>query len=584
MLPCRFGSYGARDVKDCLERLHRPLALGALPLASLRVVERRLHWRGGPQSRLDRGVALRQLLCECMRQLQSAAQPHDELDAMYCALHLSYVQREKINAVANKLALGRSSAYRLLDDAVEALTEILFDRERRSAMPVTSPERMWLNGLPLLSPLRFVGRCSDMRELLRRVCLAPPVPHARYIALCGLPGIGKTELLNRMVHEPCVAEAFPDGLLWATLGPSPDLGQILQEWARALDVTDTTGSRDALARRVHAVISSRRILIVLDDARAIEHVQALSVGGPACATVVATCLPVVGAAVAGGQMMRLCGLAASDAAALLAEFAPHVSDLAPAATHDLLTALAGSPGAITQAGRYLQQAALTMQPRRLLQALDRLTVPEFRLVLGDRSDTLAQVSLRAALAGHVAALTDQAQRVLGVLSQLAPAPASFSEITARQLAECSADVLNELVDAGLLETAPADLERLMVPRLVCDYARARLARLDDWQRALAWCCTRVTDGDAASMTPMDGELLIDVATRALRAGLHRAAVLLFCSLPDSHDHAVQAGLRALLFSECVRQDEALRHAVIARLARYTLAAPPVALAQPTDPI
>ena len=308
MLPCRFGSYSARDVKDCLERLHKPLALGAMPLASLRVVERRLHWRGGPQSRLDRGVALRQLLCECMRQLQSSAEPHDELDAMYCALHLSYVQREKIIAVANKLALGRSSAYRLLEDAIEALTEILFDRERRSAMPVTLPERMWLNGLPLLSPLRLIGRGSEMRELLRRVCLAPPVPHARFIALCGLPGIGKTELLNRMVHEPCVAEAFPDGLLWATLGSAPDLGSILRDWAGALDVADTTGSHDTLARRVHAAIGARRVLIVLDDARSTEAVQALSVGGPACATVVATCRPQVGAPVAGGQMMRVRGV------------------------------------------------------------------------------------------------------------------------------------------------------------------------------------------------------------------------------------------------------------------------------------
>ena len=59
-----------------------------------------------------------------------------------------------------------------------------------------------------------------------------------------------------------------------------------------------------------------------------------------------------------------------------------------------------------------------MQPRRLLQALDQLADPQFRLVLGDRSDVPASDSLRAALASHVAELSDAAQRVLGVLALL----------------------------------------------------------------------------------------------------------------------------------------------------------------------
>lgn len=580
----RFGAFTVRDVKHCLELLHRPLVLGEMPLASLRLVERRLHWLGGSQSQLDRGLVLKQILCECMGQMQVLARSSQEQEGMYHALYLMYVQREKISTVIKKLLLGRSSAYRLLEDAVRALAGILFDREWRSAMPVSLPERMWQHGLPLQNPVRLVGRCDELRELLNRVCLAPPVPHARQIAVCGLPGSGKTELLNRLVHEPAVAEAFADGLLWATLGPSPDLGQILQEWARALDVTDTSGPRDALARRLHATIGSRRILIVLDDVRAMAQVHALGVGGAACATVVATCLPVVGAAVAGGQMMRLRALPERAAAALLAEFAPQVFDLAPAATRDLLAALAGLPGAITLAGRYLQQAALTSQPRRLLQAIDRLLVPEFRLLLGERSDGTMPLSLRAAVADHVTALTDEAQRALGVLSQLAPAPASFSETAARQLADCSTDVLNELVDAGLLDTAPGDTDRLMLSRLVCDYARARLARPDDWQRVLGWCCASATASGSEAHTQVDNEQLTDVAARALRSGCHRAAALLFCALPDAHDPLAQAGLRALLFSDHVRKNDALRHAVIARLACYSLAAAPVALTQQTTTV
>lgn len=510
---------------------------------------------------------------------------------MYRALHMSYVERDKITVVAGKLMIGRSSAYRLLDESVQALAGILFDRERCSAMPVSLPERMWLRGLPLLSPVRFVGRRAELRELLTRVCLTPHVPHSRHVALCGLPGMGKTELLSRLVHEPAVAEAFADGLLWATLGPRPDLSQILHEWARALGVLDASGSRDALAQRVHAMIGSRRILIMIDDARSVEHVQALGVGGPACTTVVATCLPLVGAAVAGGNTIRLRGLAEWDAAELLAEFAPHVFDLAPVATYDLLSALAGVPGAILHAGRYLQQAALTLQPRRLLQALERLADPLFRLALGDRSDAAAHASMRAAMASHVAELSHEGQRALGVLAQLAPAPASFSQAAASMLSGLTADTLHELLDAGLLEPMCGDSERMLLPQLVCDYARARLSCPEDWLQVLAWCCSRVSEcgngsrQHAAALTRADAEQMVDVAGRAFRTGLHRAAAQLLCAASDcaalddmtqSCIDSVQTGLRALLFSDCVRADAPLHQLILTRLARYSLAAAPVA--------
>jgi hypothetical protein len=299
----------------------------------------------------------------------------------------------------------------------------------------------------------------------------------------------------------------------------------------------------------------------------------------------------VGAAAAGGQMMRLRGLVARDAAALLAEFEPQVFDLAPTATNDLLSALAGLPGAIAQVGRYLQQAGLTVQPRRLLQALDRLADPQFRLVLGDRSDSAAHASLRAAMASHVAELSDDGQRALGVLAPLAPAPASFSEATACMLTGLTTDTLNELIDAGLLEPVRGDSERLTLPRLVCEYARARLSRSDDWLQVLAWCCSRASDCSSgtrhreAPRVPADAEQLVDVAARAFRAGLHRAAAQLLCAVGDcaalddmsrSFRDSVQTGLRALLFSEFIRHDAEAHQLIMAKLARYTLAAASVA--------
>lgn len=50
-------------------------------------------------------------------------------------------------------------------------------------------------------------------------------------------GVGKTTLAAAIVHDPDLPRAFPDGVLWASLGPEPNLFGEMAAWGR--DVPDT---------------------------------------------------------------------------------------------------------------------------------------------------------------------------------------------------------------------------------------------------------------------------------------------------------------------------------------------------------
>ena len=46
-------------------------------------------------------------------------------------------------------------------------------------------------------------------------------------AVRGWPGVGKTTVAAALAHDQVLASAFPDGLLWASIGQNPDLiGQL----------------------------------------------------------------------------------------------------------------------------------------------------------------------------------------------------------------------------------------------------------------------------------------------------------------------------------------------------------------------
>lgn len=53
-------------------------------------------------------------------------------------------------------------------------------------------------------------------------------------ALHGMGGIGKSVIARALCDEQAVQQAFPDGILWATLGQTPNLPELLRSWIEVL--------------------------------------------------------------------------------------------------------------------------------------------------------------------------------------------------------------------------------------------------------------------------------------------------------------------------------------------------------------
>jgi DNA-binding SARP family transcriptional activator/DNA-binding XRE family transcriptional regulator len=158
----------------------------------------------------------------------------------------------------------------------------------------------------------FTGREREHRmlsELLARA--SPEAGKVAVAALTGMAGVGKTALAVNWAHQ--VADRFPDGQLFADLRGFRHLGapvqpaEVLRGFLTALGVPASrisagTAERAALYR---STLASRRVLIVLDNARDAEQVRPLLPGASGCLVLVTS-------------RNRLTGLAAADGAHLLA--------------------------------------------------------------------------------------------------------------------------------------------------------------------------------------------------------------------------------------------------------------------------
>ena len=99
----------------------------------------------------------------------------------------------------------------------------------------------------------------------------------------GLPGVGKTTLAVSIAHHPRVREHFRHGVLWAGLGPTPDVMGLLAGWAEALggDITQLSMEGER-SQALSDALADRSMLLVLDDAWDDESANYLKCGGPNC--------------------------------------------------------------------------------------------------------------------------------------------------------------------------------------------------------------------------------------------------------------------------------------------------------------
>ncbi len=347
------------------------------------------------------------------------------------------------------------------------------DREQRN------DGRSALIEVPVNRGPGLIGREDTVTEVLRRLDATPS--HSA-VTLRALGGVGKTSVAAEVARA---AKGQYDVVLWAALGPTPHIRQILQEWGRRQLGVDLLGETDtsACTATIRTLLHDRRALVVVDDAWQPEHVTPFLVVGPVGATLVTTRdLQVQVAAWSyRDAALSLDVLKESAAVQLLRWHAPALAGRPEAV--ELARRLEWLPLALVLAGRALALAAAV--PERFKAVLRQLLtdptarlglpLPERRLGIDADRPTLRQV-----MALSVDLLSAPDQERFAQVWALGTDPLVWDLPTAADVWECSEDdaagTVGRLVERGLAERRH---DRYWVHAVLGDYSRelydARLA-------------------------------------------------------------------------------------------------------------
>jgi tetratricopeptide (TPR) repeat protein/transcriptional regulator with XRE-family HTH domain len=337
---------------------------------------------------------------------------------------------------------------------------------------------------PLSGAAKLIGRDDEYQRLKQHLRAGNGVVLA---AINGLPGVGKTTLAVELAHDGEILAHFEDGVLWAGLGPAPDVFAILNHWGTLLGLTARHATQlksiEDWSRMLHSIIGQRRLLLVIDDAWRIEAALAFKIGGPHCAYLITTRFPNIALhfTSGAGEATVLHELNTEDGLELLTRLAPEVVKNEPEGARALVRAVGGLPLALTLMGGYLRAQQHGAQPRRIRTALERLQTAGERMRLTEPLSPLERpvglapsmpLSLQTVIALSDRHLEEQEQLALRALSVFPPKPASFSEEAAIAVSNVPVETLDVLSDAGLLESSGPG--RYALHHTIADYARIHL--------------------------------------------------------------------------------------------------------------
>lgn len=338
--------------------------------------------------------------------------------------------------------------------------------------------------LPPAPPI-VVGRSESLEEVRRRLqgdAGAPPVGVQRLVAIHGLPGVGKTTVASLLARDVSLEAAFPDGVLWSSLGESSDPVATLLRWCRACNLRVPAGDPHApneLSERLSLFLRDKRALVMVDDLWSAQDLTLLRVGGPDCATLVTTRQPGVADEVAvEANVYRLEVLTETESLELFYLLAPATAREYPETCRAVVRAVEGLPLAIQVAAALLRaEARRGFGVMTLLESLQK----DDSLVYGAPAQTASNettATVARLLKRSTDRLSKEARYAFACLAVLAPKPAVFDEELAG-VACAPADprvLLAELVDRGLVEVHA--MGRYQIHRLLQLHAESLQAELD----------------------------------------------------------------------------------------------------------
>ncbi|MEM7125695.1 MAG: NB-ARC domain-containing protein [Chloroflexota bacterium] len=166
----------------------------------------------------------------------------------------------------------------------------LYGDSQNWTFPKPSPNRYSAPMMALAPPDDFVKRPAEYNQLIDHLLSDNNQPVAITATIRGAGGFGKTTLAQALCHDERTRDAFPDGILWTTVGD--DRANVLQgvrklyqaltgKEAQFVDEHDAT-------TQICSVLADLRCLIVIDDVWNAVHLKPFLEGGENCARLVTT--------------------------------------------------------------------------------------------------------------------------------------------------------------------------------------------------------------------------------------------------------------------------------------------------------
>ena len=120
--------------------------------------------------------------------------------------------------------------------------------------------------MPLLNRL-FIGREADVESIHQRIGVGDRTRYHPLTIVQGWPGVGKTALVNTIIHGEQIKNTFADDVLWASLGRNGNVFTLFKDWAQQLGAFHLLqlGQLTDLLNGLRMVLKGRSIFILVDD-------------------------------------------------------------------------------------------------------------------------------------------------------------------------------------------------------------------------------------------------------------------------------------------------------------------------------
>src|SRR5438876_316712 len=158
-------------------------------------------------------------------------------------------------------------------------------------VPRPSSQRQQGLCMAKVPPDDFVARPQEFEALKRHILHGQRDRSAAItVALRGAGGYGKTTLAQALCYDPEIQGAFPDGILWVTLGEWPKnlIGHIEDLLYFLSGERSGFASLDAVITKLKQTLADHACLLVLDDVWCADDLTPFLQGGSRCAHLITT--------------------------------------------------------------------------------------------------------------------------------------------------------------------------------------------------------------------------------------------------------------------------------------------------------